>query len=73
MIGNASKPAVKTLPDGRMTRENAAAYLGISKNTLNQWASQGKGPRMVKFAGRTFYFRADLDAFINQNIVEPTP
>lgn len=62
---------IAALPDGRMSRESAAAYLGIAKRTLDQWASQGKGPKFIKFAGRTFYFRKALDAFINQNTVDP--
>ena len=55
---------VKILPDGRMSREDAARYLGHKPKTLAMWALLGKGPRSVKVGGRVFYFRSDLDAFV---------
>jgi hypothetical protein len=55
---------VRVLPDGRMSREDAARYLGHEAKTLAQWKLLGKGPRSVKVGGRVFYFRDDLDAFI---------
>lgn len=55
---------VRILPDGRMTREDAAKYLGYEPKTLAIWSSEGKGPRGRKVGGRVFYFKDDLDAFI---------
>ena len=55
---------VRVLPDGRMSREDAARYLGLRPKTLAMWALEGKGPRPLKVGGRIFYFKADLDAFI---------
>jgi len=55
---------VRVLPDGRMTRDDAARYLGHQSKTLAMWQLLGKGPRSIKVGGRVFYFRADLDAFI---------
>ncbi len=55
---------VRVLPDGRLAREHAARYLGYEVKTLAMWALQGKGPRSVKVGGRVFYFKDDLDAFI---------
>lgn len=57
-------PRVRILPDGRMTREHAARYLGYQSKTLAMWELEGKGPRSVKVGGRRFYFKTDLDAFI---------
>ena len=57
---------VRVLPDGRMTRRDAARYLGAAEKTLAMWKVAGKGPRAVKVGGRCFYFRDDLDAFINR-------
>ena len=54
----------RVLPDGRMTREDAARYLGLKEKTLAMWAVQGKGPKSVRVGGRVFYFRGALDAFI---------
>jgi len=56
---------VRVLPDGRMTRDDAARYLGHASKTLSMWAFQGKGPPFVKVAGRVFYYRSALDQFIS--------
>lgn len=55
---------VRVLPDGRMTRQDAAKYIGREPKTLAMWQMQGKGPRSVLVGGRRFYFKRDLDAFI---------
>lgn len=55
---------VRILPDGRMTREDAATYLGCASKTLAIWHSLGKGPQCVKVGGRAFYFKDTLDEFI---------
>jgi hypothetical protein len=55
---------VRVLPDGRMCRADAAKYLGRAAKTLAMWELDGKGPRSVLVGGRRFYFKADLDAFI---------
>lgn len=57
-------PRIRILPDGRMTREDAARYLGMKPKTLAMWALQGKGPPSVRVGGRRFYFKDALDAFI---------
>jgi hypothetical protein len=58
------QPRVRVLPDGRMTREDAAIYLGHKPKTLAMWALLGKGPRSIRVGGRRFYYKADLDSFI---------
>jgi hypothetical protein len=55
---------VRIFPDGRMSRDDAARYLGLSTKTLANLQTQGKGPKPVKVLGRVFYFRDDLDTFI---------
>jgi hypothetical protein len=55
---------VRILPDGRMTRDDAARYLGHAPKTLAMWKLRGQGPRSIKVGGRVFYYRADLDGFI---------
>ena len=55
---------VRVLPDGRMTRQDAATYLGLKPKTLAMWAMEGRGPKSVRVGGRCFYFKADLDTFI---------
>ncbi len=56
-------PEVLVLPDGRMSRRNAALYLGCAPKTLAQYATQGTGPRFIK-RGRVWYFKGDLDAWL---------
>jgi hypothetical protein len=62
--GAVEQVRVRVLPDGRMTRKDAARYLGHRPKTLAMWALSGKGPRSVRVGGRVFYFRSDLDAFV---------
>ena len=59
---------VRILPDGRMTRRDAARYLGNAEKTLAMWELQGKGPPSLKVGGRRFYFKDDLDAFIQDGV-----
>ena len=55
---------VRVLPDGRLTRADAALYLGLAEKTLAMWRVQGRGPRQTKVGNRSFYYKADLDRFI---------
>lgn len=56
---------VRVFQDGRMDRNNAAKYIGYAVKTLAMWAMEGKGPPVHKSrGGRCFYYRNDLDAFI---------
>ena len=55
---------VRILPDGRMTRKDAAKYLGRAEKTLAMWKMEGKGPPSVLVGGRRFYFKDALDIFI---------
>ncbi len=55
---------VRILPDGRMTRQDAARYLGMKPKTLAMWQLNNNGPRSYLVGGRRFYFKSDLDDFI---------
>ena len=55
---------VRMLPDGRMDRNNAARYLNRAPKTLAMWTLEGRGPPVHKSGGRCFYYKTDLDAFI---------
>ena len=55
---------VRVLPDGRLARKDAAKYIGHAEKTLAMWQTVGKGPPSVLVAGRRFYFKDALDAFI---------
>ncbi len=54
---------IRVLPDGRVSRADAAAFLGRSPKTLADWYSKGIGPRPRKVGGRVFYFVRDLEAY----------
>ncbi|VVC75011.1 hypothetical protein AQUSIP_02850 [Aquicella siphonis] len=51
-------------PDGRLDTRNAALYLGLKEKTLAMMRGSGTGPKFIK-RGRVFYFKEDLDAWIN--------
>ena len=54
---------IRVLPDGRVSRADAAAFLGRSSKTLADWYSKGVGPRARKVGGRQFYLLCDLEAY----------
>ena len=60
-----SKGVVRVLPDGRMSRANAADYIGRAVKTLAQWQTLGIGPASVLVGGRRFYYQEELDRFIS--------
>ena len=62
---------VRVLPDGRMSRRHAAAYLGYTEKTLAMWKLQAKGPPAHRVGGRCFYYKDDLDAFIRGETTVP--
>lgn len=51
-------------PDGRLDTKNAALYLGLKEKTLAMMRGSGNGPKFIK-RGRVFYFKEDLDAWLN--------
>ena len=57
---------VRLLPDGRMTRKDAARYLGIAVKTIAMWDLEDPNKLgSVKVGGRRFYFLGILDRFIS--------
>lgn len=57
-----------------MTRQEAADYLGVRAQTLAVWASTHRyNLRFYKIGTKSVrYKRADLDAFLESRVVEPT-
>ncbi len=56
-----------------LTREQAAEYLGVSKNTLEVWATTKRYPLPYTKIGRCVrYRRRDLDRFIEDRMVNVT-
>lgn len=54
---------VRVLPDGRVSRRDAAAFLGMKPKTLAEWQRLGKGPRSCAVGGRRFYMLDELKRF----------
>lgn len=51
--------------EDRMTRQEAADYIGLSYNTLKNWAVTGDGDLPFhKVGSRVFYRRSELDAWL---------
>jgi excisionase family DNA binding protein len=48
----------------RLTRKQAAAYLGVSVPTMARWASKGIGPIYYVMGGKARYLVPDLDSYI---------
>ncbi len=59
-----------------MLIEEAAAYLKLSKSTLDQWRSNKTGPRFIRLGdtdrSKVAYRREDLDRWVAEHIEEPT-
>lgn len=53
-------------PDGRLDSKNASDYIGLSEKTLAMMRCYGTGPAFIK-RGRIFYFKEDLDKWLNEN------
>ena len=42
---------VRVLPDGRMTRNDAAKYLGVAVKTVRRWRDEGQLPPAIQLGG----------------------
>ncbi|WP_082442370.1 helix-turn-helix transcriptional regulator [Sphingomonas sp. Leaf257] len=62
---------VKITPDGRLTRHDAAAFLGLSVKTLANRNGRGLPPHSFRVGGKRFYWLKELQAFIDGQDLEP--
>ncbi|GAA4642441.1 hypothetical protein GCM10023115_05740 [Pontixanthobacter gangjinensis] len=66
------KVTIQVLPDGRVSRMNAATLLGKSSKTLAEWQRLGIGPKSFLVGGRRFYWLAELQSYASgQTPVRP--
>lgn len=67
VVQSTSIPTIVTrFQSDLLTRREAAAYLGVTPETLAVWASTRRYPlRFVKIGRLSKYRKSDLDAFIN--------
>ena len=59
-----------TFDDKFLCTERAAHYIGYTKSTLEWWRMNRRGPRFYKISGRVRYRQSDLDAFMENSLVE---
>ena len=52
-----------------LNHQEAAACLGIAKQTLYNWRHDRKGPNYVLLGSKPMYRQEDLDAYIQQHAV----
>lgn len=66
---------IATEPAPTLTTKEAAAYLGLSPNTLAGWRYLNTGPTYQRLGtsrrAKVRYRRADLDAWLASNTVVP--
>ena len=51
-----------------LSPRETAEYLGIHKNTLDNWRMTGYGPPRYKLRGRVVYRITEVDAWVNQQV-----
>jgi excisionase family DNA binding protein len=56
--------------DVLLTREETAAYLRCSLPTLEVWARNGEGPRVVRVGRSVRYRLSDLRAFVERDALQ---
>ena len=43
-----------------------------TRGTLAQWRHHGRGPRYTRFGNRVLYLGTDLNAWLDEQVIEPT-
>ena len=61
---NVHVSSVVATPDGRVSRPEAAKFLGFKTKTLAEWHRKGIGPRSQLVGGRRFYNIRDLANYV---------
>ena len=54
---------IRTTPDGRVSRNDAAVFLGFKPKTLAEWHRLGIGPSSLLVGGRRFYRFEELEKY----------
>lgn len=63
---NVDVSRVAATPDGRVSRIEAAKFLGFKPKTLAEWQRKGLGPKSQMVGGRRFYALAELVRYVSQ-------
>lgn len=54
---------------GLLTNEEVAQVIAVTEHTLSVWRSAGKGPKFVRLGRNVFYRLADVQAWVDANVV----
>lgn len=60
------------VPPVKLSRSEAADYLGTTAGTLATWASLGKGPKFVKIGSKVVYLQRHLDEYMDSRATNCT-
>ena len=52
--------------------DDPALAVIATRGTMSQWRHRGEGPRYVRLGGRILYRGRDINAWLDERIVEPT-
>lgn len=55
-----------------LTQKEVAALLCLHPTTLKVWIHKGKGPKYSRIGGAIRYRPEDIQAFINEGLIDPT-
>lgn len=53
--------------ENMMTTVEAAEYVHFSRFTLEKWRVKKEGPKYSLISGKIFYFKDDLDAWVQEH------
>ena len=65
-MNNVDVSRVVATPHGRVSRVEAAKFLGFKPKTLAEWHRKGLGPRSQMVGGRRFYALDELVRYVAQ-------
>jgi predicted DNA-binding transcriptional regulator AlpA len=54
-----------------LSQDETALFLGVSKNSLEKWRSERRGPVYVKVGRLVRYRLSDLEAYLTNREVQP--
>ena len=55
-------------PSEWLTTGQAASFLKVAPGTLQNWRTQGKGPKFVKRGNHVYYPMSELIAYVEQHV-----
>lgn len=58
-------------PEELISSAETARLLSLKEQTLGAWRCQGRGPKFCKIGRAVFYRKADISAWLGEQIREP--